>query len=293
MAAAAVVAVQLTFSYAQLESGDFENCTTGCSLSIESLLLNSAIHPDMIDRTYVWATTFSLQSNGTHSASVVAVYANRTPIVCASGEPALCAVAAASLELHCADGREWTVASERNCSFLATCNTFNSSSDLYLIDWGRSSNCAANEPSNFSCASPPNITGCPYCNDAFNECASLALPAAGCKPGATANVSSNSSFLSQTGQIVVIAVGGGSAKGRKRTSGEKSDFVQCNAKQFDFESELAKSALGRLRLPSQRFYIQASSKSRDERHRTSHFKEKMITAEIYLFSACIVDAVGY
>lgn len=117
LAAAAVVAVQLTFSYAQLESGDFENCTTGCSLSIESLLLNSAIHPDMIDRTYVWATTFSLQSNGTHSASVVAVYANRTPIVCASGEPALCAVAAASLELHCADGREWTVASERNCSF--------------------------------------------------------------------------------------------------------------------------------------------------------------------------------
>ena len=76
---------------------------------------------------------------------------------------------------------------------VATCNTFNSSSDLYLIDWGRSSNCAANEPSNFSCASPPNIAGCPYCNDAFNECASLALPAAGCKPGATANVSSSSS----------------------------------------------------------------------------------------------------
>lgn len=124
LATAMVVVVQVTFSSAQSGSEEFENCTTGCSLTVESLLLNSAVDPNTIDRAYVWTTAaFSLQSNGTRSAAfVTAVYANRAPIavcrVASGGGAELCAVAAVSLELHCAnDLTEWTVASERNCSF--------------------------------------------------------------------------------------------------------------------------------------------------------------------------------
>ena len=110
MLAAAFFAAHLTFSHAQGGSGDLENSTADCSLSLYALLWNSTINSNSIDRVHVCATTLSLQSNRTQFASVVAVYGSRAHPP-SSGGPV-----AASLELQCRDDGEWIVTSEWNCS---------------------------------------------------------------------------------------------------------------------------------------------------------------------------------